>query len=106
MVRVRRRSDEARASIDDQAPHIWSMVIYGQECGRGRPLRVSARRGREGAVARAGEARRAWGGVGRGAGRRRVRPRRPGPAGRQGTTLVIYGATGSAAWMRACRRRR
>src|ERR1700687_4515773 len=71
MGRVRRRSDRAKPSIGDQAPHIWSMVIYGQECRRGRPLRVSARRGWEGTVARGGEARRGRGGGGwRGSGSR------------------------------------
>jgi hypothetical protein len=104
MGRVRRRSGGVKAPIDDRAPHIWIMITYEREWGRGRPPRVSAPCGREGAAARSGEARRARGDTGQGDGRRRARPRPPDAAVRQGARVIIYGAPGSAAWLWACRR--
>jgi len=38
MQMVRRRSCGAKAPIDDEAAHIWSVVIYGREWGATGPF--------------------------------------------------------------------
>lgn len=100
----RRRGGRAKAAIDGQAPHIWTVAIYGQECGRGWPCLASRGCFRERAAAWFGEAGRAGDGAGRGAGRRWPRPRRVGAAERQGAGLAIYGAAGRAATVGGFRR--
>jgi hypothetical protein len=63
---VKRRSGVPKAPIDDRAPHIWIVITYEREWEQGRSLQVIVRRGRQGAMAQAGAARRARGGAGRG----------------------------------------
>jgi hypothetical protein len=58
MKRVRRRCGGAKAPIDDRAPHLRIMITYEQVWEQGRPLQVIARRGRQGAMAQFGAARR------------------------------------------------
>jgi len=77
MERVRRRSRVPKAPIDDRAAYMRIMITYEREWEQGRSLQVIARRGRQGAVAQSGAARRARGGTGRGAGRCRARLRSP-----------------------------